>query len=409
MKSIAILSLALTSSALARTNPHAQKPNQLRDIIYDDADNHLHSYFSMPKNQGSIQFNDYTVHRDEADNELRIPVRIPEISAKNRTSKIQNDDENDNELHSYFSMPKNQGSIQFNDYTVHKDAIDDELFKVSPTWTKVNQHFQVQKDDENDNELHSYFGMPKNQGSIQFNDYTVHRDEADNELRVPVRIPEISAKNRTSKIQNDDETDNELHSYFSIPKNQGSIQFNDYTVHRDEADNELRIPVRIPEISAKNRTSKIQNDDEIDNELHSYFSMPKNQGSIQFNDYTVHRDETDNELRVPVRIPEISAKNRTSKIQTDDEADNELHNYYNRDHTFNEIGHGLYLDDEFVLTAAASQRFTKDEIETLASILKLATQDKDGNVMVDGVKVGKMPKKEAKKVEAPKKKTFLGL
>jgi len=240
MKSIAIIGLALTGTALSRRTPHTERLNQLKDIVLDDADNQLHSYFSMSNNQGSIQFNDYTVHRDASD--------------------------------------------------------ESELFKVSPTWAKVNQQFQIQRDDEIDNELHSYFSMPNNQGNIQFNDYTVHRDAADNELRVPVRIPEISAKT-----------------------------------------------------------------------------------------------------------------NQTKKIQNDDEIDNELHNYYSYDKTFNVIDHGiLNYDDEFALTAAGSQKFTKDEIETLASILKLATQDKDGNVMVDGVKVGKMPKREFKKVEVPKKRNFLG-
>jgi hypothetical protein len=280
MKSIAILGLALTGSALSRTLA-TERPQQLRDIHLDDADNQLHSYFSMPNNQGNIQFNDHTVQRDAVDNELyrRTPLII--------------------------------------------------------------------------------------QQGIELTDYTVLRDTADNELRVPVRIPTSAEKaNQTLKVQNDDETDNELHNYYSMDDNLGNIQFNDYTVHRDAADDELLIHYPYDQnkflFARSQNRPVIMNDDEADNELHNYYSMDDNQGNIQFNDHTVHRDAA---------------------------------------------------DDEFVLTAAptaASQKLTKDEIHTLASILKQATQDKDGNVMVDGVKVGKMPKQEAKKVEVPKTKKFLG-
>jgi len=460
MKSVAVVSLALAGSALARSTIHHEIRQPVQVL---NADNELHNYYSMPGNQGNIQFNDYSkTHDDELWGVgVNIKSEVNNFPHNSGNIVISHDDQADNELHNYYTMPRNQGNIQFNDYTVQRDATDDELWGVDVNLkSEVNNfphnsgNIRISHDDQADNELHKYFSMPGNQGEIQFNDYTVKRDATDNELRgigVDVNLKsEVNNFPRNSgniRISHDDEADNELHNYYSMPGNEGNIQFNDYTVKRDATDDELwgvdvKVKSEVNNFPHNSGNIRISHDDEADNELHNYYSMPGNQGNIQFNDYSkTHDDELWGvDIDVKSEVNNFPYNSGTIVISHDDEADNELHNYYSmsgnqgniqfNDYTkthddelflgvnigvkseVNNFPHNsgtivISHDDEFV--AHHVEKLTKDEIEVLATLLKVATQDKNGNVVVDGVKIGKIPKQEAKKIETPKPKKFLAL
>jgi hypothetical protein len=372
MKSVAIVSLALAGSALARSTIHHEVRQPVQIL---NADNELHNYYSMPGNQGNIQFNDYSKTHDDELFGLGINVKseVNNFPHNSGTIVISHDDEADNELHNYYSMSDNQGNIQFNDYTVsRRDATeDDELWGLDvKVKSEVNNfphnsgNIRISHDDETDNELHKYFSMSGNQGEIQFNDYTVSKKDAteDDELwglgvDIKSEVNNFPHNSGTIIISHDDEADNELNNYYNMPGNQGNIQFNDYSKTHDD-DNELwgldvGIKSEVNNFPYNSGTIVISHDDEADNELHNYYSMSDNQGNIQFNDY--------------------------SKTH----------------------------DDEFV--ARPVEKLTKDEIQVLAALLKVASQDKDGNVVVDGVKIGKIAKQEVKKIETPKTKKFLAL
>jgi len=428
MKSVAIVSLALAGSALARSTIHHEVRQPIQAL---NADNELHNYYSMSGNQGNIQFNDYTkTHDDELWGVgINVKSEVNNFPHNSGTIVISHDDEADNELHNYYSMPGNQGNIQFNDYTVKRDATDDELWGVD---VKVNSEvnnfphnsgtIRISHDDETDNELHKYFSMSGNQGEIQFNDYTVKRDATDDELwgvdvGIKSEVNNFPHNSGTIRISHDDETDNELHNYYSMPGNEGNIQFNDYTVKRDATDDELwgvgiDVKSEVNNFPHNSGTIVISHDDEADNELHNYYSMPGNQGNIQFNDYSKTHDDELWGVNVGIKSEVNNFPHNSGNIVIghDDEADNELHNYYSMSGNQGNIQFNDYSkthDDEFV--ARRPEKLTKDEIEVLATLLKVASQDKDGNVVVDGVKIGKIAKQETKKTETPKPKKFLAL
>jgi hypothetical protein len=568
-KAVAVLGLVAVSNAFinnvddelwgvdvktkVQTVPASHNSGSMTINMKDDADNELHRYYSMPGNEGNIQFNDYTkTHDDELFNlGVDVKTKVQTLDAGHNRGKmnINIKDDADNELHNYYSMPKNQGSIQFNDYTVKKDDADNELHNyISMPKNKgsiqFNDYSQGRDDeffnigvdvktkvqtvpashnsgkmsitmkDDADNELHNYYSMPKNQGNIQFNDYTkTHDDELFNlGVDVKTKVQTLDAGHNRGKmnINIKDDADNELHNYYSMPKNQGNIQFNDYTVKKDDNDDEfwgVDVKTKVQTVPASHNSgsmtinmkddedyelfnlgvdvkTKVQTldaghnrgkmniniKDDADNELHNYYSMPKNQGNIQFNDYTKTHDDEYWGVSVNTKVQTVPASHNSgtmtinmgddaedefwgvdvktkvqtvpashnsgkmtinmkddaddefwgvdvkTKVQTvpashnsgsmtinmKDDADNELHNYYSMPKNQGNIQFNDYTkthddaDDEFYQATPAGKGIHRDEIEILSHLLKLASQDKNGNLVLDGVKIGKIPQYKGK-------------
>jgi hypothetical protein len=516
-KTIAVLGLAAVSNAInnnyvddqlfglgidikskVQTADVSHSRGHINVVMKDDADNELHNYYSMPHNKGDIQFNDYTVKKDDADDELfglginvNSKVQTANVNHSRGQINVIMKDDADNELNNYYNMPHNKGNIQFNDYS---KTNDDELFglgidvkskvqtaDVSHSRGKINVvmrddelfgldigvkskvqtadashsrgHINVVMKDDADNQLHSYYNMPHNKGNIQFNDYTKAKDDEFFGLGIDVKSKVQTANVNHSRGQINvimkDNADNELHNYYSMPHNKGDIQFNDYTVKKDDADDELfglgiNVKSKVQtananhvsgtaniimrdeaddelffglgaDIKSKVQTADVSHSrghinvvmkDDADNQLHSYFNMPHNKGNIQFNDYSKTNDDELFGLGINVNSKVQTANVNHSRGQINvimnDDGDDELFGLdigvkskvqtADASHSRGHINVVMKddADNEF-FQASSSKGNHKDEIEVLRSLLKLATQDKDGNLVLEGVKIGKIP------------------
>jgi hypothetical protein len=546
MKSVAIVSLALVGGAVARgtnrpdrqlsdprfTFPQAN-PSQILTahddefgivdvktdiqtvvmpgnrgrvtIGRDDADNELDMHFHVPNNRGNFQVNDYTKTHDDFDDEFGIVNVKTDVQTVvmpgNRGAVTIGRDDADDELHMHFNVPNNRGNFEVNDYTVRKDAEDDEFGIVDvktdiqtvvmpgnrgrvtigrddadDEFGIVNVKSDIQtvvmpgnrgpvtiKRDDADNELDMHFHVPNNRGNFQVNDYTKTHDDFDDEFgivdvktdiqtvvmpgnRGPVTIRRdaeddefgivdvktdiqtvVMPGNRGPVTIRRDDADNELDMHFNVPNNRGNFQVNDYTKTHDDEELFLHLDVKSDiqtVVMPGNRGPVSIKRDDADNELEMYFHVPNNRKNFVVNDYTVKKDAEDDEfgivdVKTDIQTVVMPGNRGPVKIRRDD-ADDELHMHFNvpnnrgnfevNDHTVkkdaedDEFGVVDY-DDEFAVTN--SKRLHKDEIDLLASILKHATQDKEGNVIIDGVKIAKIPKQENKKLEVPMPKKFL--
>jgi len=251
----------------------------------------------------------------------------------------------------------------------------------------------------------------------------IHNNYVDDEyfglgidIKSKVQTADVSRSHRRINVNMKDDADNELHNYFSMPHNKGDIQFNDYTVKgskKDDADDELFLGIKINnKVQTANANHahgmiNINMKDDADNELHSYYSMPHNKGNIQFNDYSKAKDDElfglGIDIKSKVQTADVSrSRGRINVNMKDDADDDELFglgvNIKSKvqtadvSHSHGRINVNMQddADDEFY-AASAGKGNHKDEIELLRSLLKIATQDKNGNVIVDGVKIGKIP------------------
>jgi ribosomal 30S subunit maturation factor RimM len=305
-------------------------------------------------------------------------VQTADVHGSRGVINVHMRDDADNELRNVYNMPHNQGDIQFNDYTVKgkKDDADDEFF----FGVKINNKVQTA-------DVHGSHGM------INVN----MRDDAEDEfwglgVDVKSKVQTVNASGSRGKVNLNfqDDADNELNNIYNMPHNKGNIQFNDYTVQgkskKDDADDEywgldvgIKSKVQTADVHGSRGTINVNMKDDTEDEFWGLGADIKSKvqtadvhgsrGKINVN----MRDDAEDEfwgLGVDIK----------SKVQTADvHGSRGKINVNMRDDA----------DDEFF---SHTDRLNRDEIEVLRSLLKHTTQDKNGNVLLDGVKIGKIPK-----------------